>query len=298
MAAGDEYEGPLAAHLVPNTRYKDEYRTGSELLAQARGLCYTWRRCHHRKTRLHCAVKIFDVTHMDFHEQALAVEVALLKEMRDSNAQGVTRFIGLFHSHNSAQFQLVTSYESGGEPLFDCIAHKWFRVADTFDSRPYDEESASTIFRSIVKSVNEMHQRNIVHGNLSPTAIILDHQDLNSAHLVDLQWAQKLEAGRSTHKQCGTPGYASPEQLTGLRSFRMTEFNQMADLWSLGVLMYQLLCGYPPFKGEGAEVIAATLRGKYKCATRFCIYPTFARDANINACEIVCAYITAYACIV
>ena len=78
------------------------------------------------------------------------------------------------------------------EPLFDVITHKWMHVAHTFDSRPYEEEDAARIFRSIVTAVARLHSVNIVHGNLAPDHILLDMDDDTKVYLPDLRWAGQI----------------------------------------------------------------------------------------------------------
>ena len=136
------------------------------------------------------------------------------------------------------------------EPLFDVITHKWMHVAHTFDSRPYEEEDAARIFRSIVTAVARLHSVNIVHGNLAPDHILLDMDDDTKVYLPDLRWAGQItvESG-VTQPLCfqrGTPGYASPEQLHAQRS-EAVRFDKEADVWSLGIILYGSLLWRPLF---------------------------------------------------
>ena len=62
----------------------------------------------------------------------------------------------------------------------------------------------------------------------------------------------------------GTPYYIAPEVLK-------KNYNKSCDLWSVGVIAYILLCGYPPFNGENShEVYNAVLRGRYRFNQWFC----------------------------
>ena len=94
----------------------------------------------------------------------------------------------------------------------------------------------------------------------------MDPANLGSAdseptvYLPELGWAQNLSSAHSGGAemtttaskclhQCGTPGYAAPEQLK--ESGQPVAFDTAADIWSLGIILFQLLCGYPPFHGTG-----------------------------------------------
>ena len=247
-------------------------------------------RCEHSATKQRRGVKLISASHMDFDEPALVGEIQRLKRTAELGMEGVAQFVALYRSDSPDEYQLVftcapsaffaphlatgsTDEKAGAftdprrvEPLFDVITHKWMHVAHTFDSRPYEEEDAARIFRSIVTAVARLHSVNIVHGNLAPDHILLDMDDDTKVYLPDLRWAGQItvESG-VTQPLCfqrGTPGYASPEQLHAQRS-EAVRFDKEADVWSLGIILYMLLCGYPPFPGDGAEAIANVQSGKY-----------------------------------
>ena len=87
-----------------------------------------------------------------------------------------------------------------------------------------------------------MHSKNVAHRDLKPENLLLLSKDDDSAvKIADFGFAKKVYEECSLTTQCGTPAYAAPEILGG------TPYDQRADMWSVGVILYILLGGYPPF---------------------------------------------------
>jgi len=92
----------------------------------------------------------------------------------------------------------------------------------------------------------EQHERNIVHRDIKPENILLVDKDL-TIKLADFGLAKIIGEESFTTTLCGTPSYVAPEIL---QSSNHRRYTRAVDVWSLGVVLYICLCGFPPFSDE------------------------------------------------
>ncbi|XP_054707211.1 cGMP-dependent protein kinase, isozyme 2 forms cD4/T1/T3A/T3B-like [Uloborus diversus] len=109
------------------------------------------------------------------------------------------------------------------------------------DKGNFDDNTTRFYTACVVEAFAYLHARNIIYRDLKPENMILDTQGY--VKLVDFGFAKKLQNGRKTWTFCGTPEYVAPEIILN-RGHDIS-----ADYWSLGVLMFELLTGTPPFTG-------------------------------------------------
>jgi cGMP-dependent protein kinase len=109
---------------------------------------------------------------------------------------------------------------------------------------------------SLVLVLEETSERNIVYRDLKPENVMLDAQGY--LKLIDFGIAKKLEEGKpKTFTMIGTPHYMAPEVMRG------HGYSTEIDIWSLGVMLFEFVCGYLPFADEldePTEVCTAVLR--------------------------------------
>jgi len=129
---------------------------------------------------------------------------------------------------------IIMEYCSGGE-LFDRISSDGVGAAD------FSEKKAANILRQIVSSVFYLHQLGIAHCDLKPENFIFKGKDKSSTlKLIDFGMA-KIVHWRMYHRRMnGTPYYIAPEVLGG-------HYNESCDMWSIGVIMFIIVFGFPPF---------------------------------------------------
>lgn len=109
------------------------------------------------------------------------------------------------------------------------------------DRGHFDDGTTRFYTACVVEAFDYLHSRNIIYRDLKPENLLLDVSGY--VKLVDFGFAKKLQSGRKTWTFCGTPEYVAPEVILN-RGHDIS-----ADYWSLGVLMFELLTGTPPFTG-------------------------------------------------
>eukprot|EP00897_Mesotaenium_endlicherianum_P007636 jgi/Mesen1/6900/ME000353S05924 len=122
------------------------------------------------------------------------------------------------------------------------------------------EAEAAALFRQLASAVAHCHLLGVVHRDLKPENVLLTGkpgrgQSLERAKikLADFGLARIILPGERLRGQAGSPYYMAPEVLTGI-------YGQEADVWSLGVILYVMLLGYPPFCGSTNEATFGAIR--------------------------------------
>ncbi|KAL0272539.1 UNVERIFIED_CONTAM: hypothetical protein PYX00_005470 [Menopon gallinae] len=171
-------------------------------------------------------------------------EITALKSLSHPNICKLYQVI-----ETDSHYFLIMEYCCGGE-LFDHIVEK----------EKLNEDEARYFFRQVVSAVSYMHDEGFAHRDLKPENILLDrHQNLK---LIDFGLSVKPEKGLSSHlyTSCGSPNYAAPELIKG-EEYLGCEI----DIWSLGVLLYALLCGSLPFDDNSIQKLyEKILFGQYE----------------------------------
>lgn len=197
----------------------------------------------HIVTRTKVAIKIIDKTVLD-EENLTKIfrETAILKKLRHPH---VTRLYQLMETKQT--IYMVTEYASNGE-IFDHLVAKG-RMS---------EPEAKRIFSQIVSAVSYCHSQGVVHRDLKAENLLLDH-NLN-IKLADFGFSNQFTEGNLLSTFCGSPPYAAPELFLGLKYD-----GTRADIWSLGVVVYVLVCGSLPFDGPTLQALRnVVIEGKFR----------------------------------
>ena len=103
------------------------------------------------------------------------------------------------------------------------------------------EEEACWFLHQIIAGIEYLHKCEIVHRDLKPENLLLTHD--KSIKIVDFGLSNTYKKGETLKTACGSPCYAAPEMIAGKRYF-----GSQVDIWSCGVILYALICGYLPFE--------------------------------------------------
>jgi len=152
-------------------------------------------------------------------------EITILKKLRHPHV------CNLFDWYNTEDFiYLVMEYASGGE-LFDHMKSRG----------KLSENEARHFFKQILSAVDFCHSNNIIHRDLKDKNILLDFQ--SNIKLIDFGLSNFSDGVLRDRTYCGTPAYSAPEMILGSK-YRGPE----VDVWSLGVLLYNMVSGRMPFR--------------------------------------------------
>ena len=104
------------------------------------------------------------------------------------------------------------------------------------------EEEAFIFFFQTAVGIDYLHKKKILHRDLKPENLLLDAD--RNIKVCDFGWSAELK-GEKRQTYCGTPDYMCPEMV-----WSQDGYDHTVDLWALGVLIYEMLHGYPPFQGK------------------------------------------------
>ncbi|KAL9984892.1 hypothetical protein ACROYT_G007237 [Oculina patagonica] len=110
------------------------------------------------------------------------------------------------------------------------------------DKGSFDDGTTRFYVGCVIEAFTYLHEKGIVYRDLKPENLLLDSRGY--CKLVDFGFAKKIGSGRKTWTFCGTPEYVAPEIILN------KGHDLSADYWSLGILMFELLTGSPPFTGS------------------------------------------------
>jgi calcium/calmodulin-dependent protein kinase I len=175
---------------------------------------------------------------------ALRDEIGILKAFQHPN------IIRLYDVYDEPEhYYLITEIMRGGE-LFDRIVNKTF----------YNEKEARDVCRILFEALSYCHRNNVAHRDLKPENLLLmSRSNDRDIKIADFGFAKRVTSEQCLLTQCGTPGYVAPEILHGVA------YGTKADMWSLGVITYILLGGYPPFIEQNQrELFKKIKKGQYE----------------------------------
>ncbi|NXG63299.1 KCC1G kinase, partial [Hemiprocne comata] len=174
-------------------------------------------------------------------DSSLDNEIAVLRKIKHEN---IVTLEDIYES--TTHYYLVMQLVSGGE-LFDRILERGV----------YTEKDASVVIHQVLTAVKYLHENGIVHRDLKPENLLYLTPEENSKIMITDFGLSKMEQNGIMSTACGTPGYVAPEVLA------QKPYSKAVDCWSIGVITYILLCGYPPFYEETESKLFEKIKEGY-----------------------------------
>ncbi|KAK0163240.1 hypothetical protein PV327_006945 [Microctonus hyperodae] len=190
------------------------------------------------------AVKVIDKSKLDEVSRAhLFQEVRCMKLVQHPNVVRLYEVID-----TQTKLYLILELGDGGD-LYDYIMRH--------DSG-LNEEVARTYFRQIVRAISYCHRLHVVHRDLKPENVVF-FEKLGTVKLTDFGFSNRFCPGQKLETSCGSLAYSAPEILLG------DSYDAPAvDVWSLGVILYMLVCGQAPFQeANDSETLTMIMDCKY-----------------------------------
>jgi Ca2+-binding EF-hand superfamily protein len=227
----------VCAQVIP---IEEDYVIGKEL---GRGRFSIVCECVRKETGERMAVKIIEKASLELDEkELLRTEIAALKLVNHPN---IVCLEGLYETRS--HMYIVMEKLVGGELFERIVGHPRFT-----------EGECAKLIRPLLESVAYLHDMGIVHRDLKPENILCG-ENLENIKLADFGLSKMFLPSEKMDTACGTLSYVAPEVLT------MQGYGKEADLWSIGVIMFLLVCGKLPFDGaDNDEIIRATINADLK----------------------------------
>ena len=171
-------------------------------------------------------------------------EINILKQLDHPNILKILEF-----HLTSNKYHIITDYCPEGE-LFNEISAK-----DIFSER-----ETSFIIYQVLSAIRYCHKMRVFHRDIKPENIMIMGRESNGllqVKLIDFGTAKLFHEGQKNKALVGSSYYIAPEVIKG-------KYDEECDLWSIGVIMYIMLTGYPPFNGDNDDdIMKAISIGKY-----------------------------------
>ena len=175
-------------------------------------------------------------------------EMSILLQMNHNNVIKTTEIIS-----DSYRFYIIMEYCQKGE-LFNHIV----------EQKHFTEEKSAFYYYQLISGVDYIHSKNICHRDLKPENLLINED--NELKIIDFGLSNFFWGENKLLKTpCGSPCYASPEMILG------NNYNGFSiDVWSSGIILYAMLCGYLPFEeGEGDSNNEQLFRNIVECKVEY-----------------------------
>lgn len=210
------------------------------------GTFATVRLAENRQTGEQVAIKIMEKSKIVQEEDKIRIdrEIKVLKNLRHPNIVHLYSVI-----KTDEKIYLIMEYVKGKE-LFDYIVMK----------KKLSESESCLFYQQIISGIEYLHKIKYVHRDIKPENLLIN-EETKELKIVDFGLSN-IYTNPNKHllsSACGSPSYAAPEMLNG-EKYRAPP----VDIWSSGIVLYAMLCGYLPFEDDDNDILYDKIcKGKF-----------------------------------
>ena len=166
----------------------------------------------------------------------------------------------LDHPHIGTIYEIAET--EGGETFIAMAYYEGESLEQKISRGPLELDEAIAITTQVAQALKKVHENAIVHRDVKPANILVTPE--GSVKLIDFGLAKLADATRITRRgtTVGTLSYMSPEQARG------EDVDERTDLWSLGVVLFEMLTGQPPFRGDNERAVFHSILNEEPRSTR------------------------------
>lgn len=192
-------------------------------------------RSKHKATGEQRAVKVLpkeDWSKIDYN--CVRKEIKVLKSVDHVN------IIKVFEIFEDADHVYIAMELCEGGELFE-------KMQNNTKSVKFSEKQAAHVTKQVIEGLHHLHKKNVAHCDLKPDNFLFLTKDLASPlKIIDMGMAQIMKPGGYLSETIGTPYFIAPEVLQG-------SYTEKCDIWSVGVILFMLVFGYPPYPCDDIE---------------------------------------------
>ena len=191
----------------------------------------------HNLTQAQYAIKAIDKRNKDNIDEKdyFRREAEIMYRIYHPN---IVKLYGHFEDNTYCYF--IMEYMSGGNI---------YSLVPKYGYNKISPQLVASILKDVISAIYYLHHMNppIIHRDIKPENILINNE--MKAKLTDFGWSNYLDTFSKRTTMCGTPVYLAPELVNN------TGHDHRVDIWCIGVLMFELLTGHPPWMGEDVQTL-------------------------------------------
>ena len=196
---------------------------------------------YHNSTKKKVAIKMVELDEIKHLKSFMEREIEVMKYISHPN---ILELYDVIKDTNENCIYLILEYCQKGD------------LSNFLNKRPLKEEMVCNYIKQLAKGLKYLIDRNIIHRDLKPQNILISDSD--EIKITDFGFARYYKQNEMVETICGSPLYMAPEIM------KKKKYKSNVDLWSVGIIMYEMLTGYVPFKARTPLELIQTIENTDK----------------------------------